>query len=94
MTTTTRGFVVADRTILDRLPSSAFKVLSFDNSHSPAARRELADYCKANSLLIESVPHGRLKERHRYVALVYHNSETGWKTGRTNCYATLEGWTP
>lgn len=94
MTTTTRGLVVADSTILDRLPKSAFKVRSFDNSHSPAAQNELHAYCKANGLVVESVPHGRIKGGNRYVALVYHSSEFGWEYGRRNAFATLEGWTP
>jgi len=94
MTTTTRGLVVADSTILDRLPKAAFRVRSFDNTHSPAAQAELLAYCKANGLIVEFVAHGRIGGKRRHVALVYPSTEHGWKYGRRNAFASLEGWTP
>ena len=88
MATARKANVIADQTILARLPKAAFKVVSWDNSHSPATQNAVQALSRANGWCEERIfdaAHGR-----RYVLFIYPMPAPGMRSSaRNNCYDTL-----
>lgn len=87
MTTIIRNAVIADRIIVEAMPRAAFKVASWDNRHSPATQKAVEEWCAAHNLITER----SYRSAGRYWLFIYHNTETGRRTGRLNCFASTEG---
>ena len=68
-----RGLITGPAALLDILPVAAFKVTSWDNSHSPKTQQRVWDRCHAVGARAESIfdaAHG-----HRYMLFVYRSRE-------------------
>jgi hypothetical protein len=87
MTTTRKGQIVTDegfhKMLADKLPS-AYRLASYDNTHSPATQIKLAAMALDNGYMLESVfdaAHGK-----RYLCFAYRDP-----AGRKACWDVLTG---